>query len=221
MTVSLLTGIAALAALDALNPATIAGVALLLLAPVARPVRTAAGFVAGSYITVMALGVLVYFGADAAADAAGDGLVWVRRIAFTLAAAALAAAGIRRLRPRLRPAITVPGWVNPLTAAALGLLMTGADLPNAFPYFIAIERLVDAAVGTGDALLVIAAYSLVYCLPCLLLLAAGATHGTRVRDRLGKLYQRIGTEKDQPRSVPVALGYLAAATGVLTVAASA
>ncbi|MET7438783.1 GAP family protein [Streptomyces sp. NPDC005496] len=220
MTAALLAGVAGLALLDALNPATIAGVALLLLAPGAHPVRKAAGFTVGAYLTVLGLGALVYVGADAAADAVGDGLVWLRRTAFTVAAVALAVAGLRRLRPRIRPAVTVPSWVNPLTAAVLGLLMTGADLPNAFPYFIAIERIVNADVGTTSALLIIAGYALVYCLPCLLLLIAGATHGDRVRRRLGSLYERLGTEKKQPRNVLVAVAF-AVASSVMAIAVTA
>ncbi|GAA0807403.1 GAP family protein [Spirilliplanes yamanashiensis] len=218
MSAALLATVAGLALLDALNPATIAGVALLLLAPMAHPVRAAAGFVTGAYLTVLALGAVVYAGADTAAEAAGNGLVWVRRIAFTIAAVALAVAGLRRLRDRIRPAVTVPRWVTPLTAGLLGLVMTGADLPNAFPYVIAIERIVGADIGTGRSLAVIAGYALVYCLPCLLLLVAGAARGDRVRRRLGRLYERLGAEKKQPRSVPLAAGYLAAAGAVLTVA---
>jgi hypothetical protein len=218
VTAALLAGVVGLALLDALNPATIAGVALLLLAPIARPVRAAAGFVAGAYLTVLALGALVYVGADVAAGAVGDGLIWLRRIAFSVAAVALAVAGLRRLRARIRPAVTVPGWVNPLTAAVLGLFMTGADLPNAFPYFIAIEQIVDADVGAAHALLILAGYALVYCLPCLLLLVAGAARGERVRRRLGRLYERLGAEKKQPRNVPLAVGYLVVAAGVLTIA---
>jgi cytochrome c biogenesis protein CcdA len=221
MTAALLAGVAGLALLDALNPATIAGVALLLLAPMAHPTRAAAGFVAGAYLTVLGLGTVVYVGADTAADAAGSGLVWVRRTAFSVAAIALAVAGLRRLRPRIRPAVTVPRWVNPLTAAALGVLMTGADLPNAFPYFLAIERIVSADISTVHAVLILSGYALVYCLPCLLLLIAGAAHGDRVRRRLSRLYERLGAEKHQPRRVPVAVGYLAAATGVLAIAVSA
>jgi hypothetical protein len=218
VTAALLAGVAGLALIDALNPATIAGVALLLLAPMAHPVRAAAGFVAGAYLTVLAVGIVVYLGADIAAGAAGNGLIWVRRIAFTIAAVALAVAGLRRLRARIRPAVTVPGWVNPASAAMLGLVMTGADLPNAFPYFIAVERIVAADVGTARSLLIIAGYALVYCLPCLLLLIAGATRGDRVRRRLGGLYERLGAEKKQPRSVPIAAGYLAVAAGVLAIA---
>jgi hypothetical protein len=218
VTAALLAGVAGLALLDALNPATIAGVALLLLAPMRHPVRAAAGFVGGAYVTVLVLGAAVYLGADVAAGAAGDGLVWVRRVAFTVAAVALAVAGLRRLRARIRPAVTVPRWVNPLSAALLGVVMTGADLPNAFPYFIAIERIVDAGVGTARSLAIIAGYALIYCLPCLLLLVAGAARGDGVRRRLGTLYERLGAEKKQPRSVPIAAGYLIAAAGVLVIA---
>ncbi len=50
------------------------------------------------------------------------------------------------------------------------------------PYFIAIERIVSADAGTPQALLVLARYALVYCLPCMLLL--GAANGDRVRRRL-------------------------------------
>jgi hypothetical protein len=208
---ALLAGIAGLALLDALNPATIAGVALLLLAPLAHPNRAAAAFVVGAYLTVLGLGVLIYLGAGAAAEAVTDGLVWVRRTAFTVAAVALAVAGVRRLRPRVRPAVVLPRWVSPLTAAPLAVLMTGADLPNAFPYFIAVERIVDAGSGTTVSLLVIAGYAVVYCLPCLLLLLVGLAHGERVRRRLGSVYERLGAEKKQPRSLAIAGCYLAAA----------
>lgn len=86
--------------------------------------------------------------------------------------------------PHQRKAVTLPTWVNPWTAAPLGILMTGADLPNAVPYFIAIERLVNANVETPQALLVLACYALVYCLPCLILLIVGTIQGARVRKRL-------------------------------------
>ncbi len=134
MTAGLLAGIAGLALLDALNPATVAGVALLLLTPRRHPTRAAAAFVGGAYLTVLGLGMLVYAGADTA-DAVGNGLVRVRRTAFTVAAVALAVAGLRRC--------------------------------------------------------------------------------------LSSLYERLGAEKKQPRNAPIAVGHLAAAAGVLAIAALA
>lgn len=77
---------------------------------------------------------------------------------------------------------------------------------------------IGADVGATTALLIIAGYALVYCLPCLLLLLAGAARGDRVRRRLGSLYECLGAEKNQPRSVFIAAGYLVAAAGLLTIA---
>jgi hypothetical protein len=215
---ALLAGIAGLALLDALNPATIGGVALALLAPLRRPVASAAAFVAGAYATVLALGLAVWSGADAAADAVTDGVAWVRRIALGLAALLLLVSAVRRLRSRHRRAVTLPAWFGPWTAAPLGVLVTGADLPNAFPYVIAIERLVTAGVPDGQAVAVLAGYALVYCAPCLVLLALGATHGDAVRRRLGGVYERIGSARTVPRSVPAALGLAGLAAGVTALA---
>ncbi len=218
MTPALLAGIAGLALLDALNPATIGGVALILLAPLQRPVACAAAFVAGAYLTVLALGVAVYSGAGAAADAVTGGVTWVRRIALGLAAVLLLLAAVRRLRSRHRRAVTLPAWFGPWTAAPLGVLLTGADLPNAFPYLIAIERLVSAGVPTGQGVAVLAGYALVYCAPCLVLLGLGASHGKAVRRRLSGLYERIGTARTVPRSIPAALGLVVLAGGVTALA---
>ncbi len=221
MTVPLLAGIAGLALLDALNPATIAGVALILLAPLRRPVLTGVAFVIGAYGVVVLVGMAVYLGADAAAAVVSAGLAWLRRIAFGLAAVALAAGAVRRLRDRDRGAATLPAWVGPWTAAPLGVLVTGADLPNAFPYLIAIERLVSAEVAHGSAAVVLLAYGVVYCLPCVLLLVLGAVRGHRVRARLRGVYDRIGRARTVPRSIPVAALLFTAAVGVASVAATA
>lgn len=221
MSGALLLAVAGLALLDSLNPATIVGVALILLLPGRRPVPTAVAYVAGAYLTVLALGAALYLAADAAAGAVEGGLVWVRRIAFGLAALMLLHAALRRLRPSRRRAVALPAWLSVPTALPLGALVTAADLPNAFPYAIAIERLVSAGVAPPLGMLVLAGYSLVYCLPCLVLLVAGVASGDRVRRRLDGLYGRFGRAKDLPRSVPAALGLglLAAAVGGVAITA--
>ncbi|NDI49627.1 GAP family protein [Goekera deserti] len=218
MSAGLLLAIAGLAALDSLNPATTGAVVLVLLLPVRRPVASALSFVAGAYLTVLLLGVVVFLAADAAAESVTGGLVWVRRVAFGLAALILLVTAVRRLWPRHRAAVTLPSWFSPLTAVPLGALVTGVDLPNAFPYFIAIERLVSAGVEPLPGLAVLAGYALVYCLPCLVLLAVGRFYGDRVRRRLQPLYDRVGGAKDLPRSIPAALG-LTALAGVLAAVA--
>ena len=220
MTWALLGGIAGLAVLDSFNPATLVAVALILLASRARPVAETAGFVVGAFGSVLVVGAGVYLGADAAAQAASDGLVWVRRGAFGLAAAVVALAAARSLRPRRRRAVALPGWFTPWTAAGLGVVMTAADLPNAFPYFIAIERLVAADLPTGVAVAVLAGYAALYCLPCLVLLAAGL-RGGRTREWLQRLHARFGSEADLAASPLTAGVLLVVAVGLGAVAVTA
>ena len=107
------------------------------------------------------------------------------------------------------------------TGAGLGVVMTGADLPNAFPYVIAVERLLDASVGTGTALLVLALYAVVDCVPCLVLLALGLRHSDRVTGWLRRVHDRFGSEATMPANPwkALVLLVLAVAVGAVTVVA--
>jgi len=221
VTWGLALGIAGLALLDSLNPATLVAVTLILLGSRRRPALEAVAFVAGAYACVFALGLGVYLGAGAAADAVDGGLVWMRRIAFGVAAVLLAVSAVRALRSRQRTELGLPSWFSPGTAGVLGVVMTGADLPNAFPYFIAIERLLDAQVPTVHGVLTLAAYAAVYCLPCLVLLVLGLAHGDRVRRVLRAVHDRFGSEGVVPASRVRAALLLVAALGVATIAATA
>ncbi len=221
MTPALAAGIAGLAVLDSFNPATIAGVALILLSPLRRPVTSALAYVLGAYAVVLTMGAVLLRSAGAATSTVSGGLVWIRRVAFAFAALALLVAAVRRLRDRRRGAVELPTWFSPWAAAPIGVLVTGADLPNAFPYLVAIERLVAAGVATGPGILVLALYAVVYCLPCLVLLLLGTLHGERVRRRLVRVYDRIGRERTVPRSLPVAAGLALLAVGAAAVATTA
>ncbi|WP_432542556.1 GAP family protein [Kineococcus sp. SYSU DK002] len=218
LTAGLLAAIAGLAALDSLNPATLAGVTLILLAPLRRPGSTALAYVAGAYLVVVAAGAGLFLGGAALGDTVAGAAGWVRRGALLLAALVLAVSAVRRLRTRTRAAVVLPPWFGPWTAAPLGVLVTGADLPNAFPYLVAVERLTAADVPAGTGLLVLAGYGLVYCLPCLLLLVAGLTWRHRTTGPLRRAYDRLGGERVQPRSVPAALGLLLLAAAVVALA---
>lgn len=221
MTWSLLAGIAGLAVLDSFNPATLVAVALILLGSRRRPLAETLAFVAGAFSAVLGLGLVVYLGAEAAASAVEDGLTWLRRLAFGFAALVLLVSAVRSLRPRRRSDLTLPGWFNPATAVGLGVVMTAADLPNAFPYVIAIERLVSAQVPATTGILVLAGYALVYCVPCLVLLAAGLSHGDRVQRGLRRLHDRFGSGVEVPASRRRALLLLVAAIAVAAIAAAA
>jgi cytochrome c biogenesis protein CcdA len=183
----LLAGIAGLALLDSLNPATIAAVALVLLLTQRRPVLSAVAVAAGAYLTVLGVGLVLFFSAGAAAEAVNGVVVALRFVAFGLAGFSLIVAGVRRLRDRPRKRVRLPDWFSPATAIGLGAGMTAADLPNAFPYFIAIERLLNANVSGLTGVAVIAGYAAIYCLPCVVLVVIGSVAHDKVRDRLQRL----------------------------------
>lgn len=216
MSPALLLGVAGLAAIDAFNPATIVSVTLILLAAPRGPGLTALATVAGAAVTVFALGSVLYLSAGAAAGAVEGVITVLRFLAFGAAAAGLAIAGLRRLRDRPRRPITLPTWFGPRTAFPFGVVVTAADLPNAFPYFIAIERLVDSGAPVWQGLLVLAGYTVVYCLPCLVLLAVGLLARERTRAWLERIVTRFGSATIR-RSVPVAVLLMVCALAVGTV----
>ena len=220
MTWQLGASIAGLAAVDSLNPATLIAITVLLLGSRRRPLAEALSFVGGAFTSVLLVGLAIYLGAEAAASSITGALDWLRRGALGLAALVLLVSALRSLWARRRSAVGLPGWFTPVTAAGLGVVMTGADLPNAFPYFIAIERLLAAGVGTATAVGVLAAYALVYCLPCLVLLALGLSRGERVTGALRRLHDRFGTDALLPPSPLRAAVLLAAGLTVGWIAAS-
>lgn len=212
----LLAGIAGLALLDSLNPATIAAVALVLLLAQHRPVLSAVAVAAGAYLTVLGVGLVLFFSAGAAAEAVNGVVVALRFVAFGLAGFSLIVAGVRRLHDRPRKRVRLPDWFSPATAIGLGAGMTAADLPNAFPYFIAIERLLHANVSGLTGVAVIAGYAAIYCLPCVVLVVIGSVAHDKVRGRLQRLVARFTTGVVK-RSVPIAAGSMVAGVGVAAV----
>lgn len=72
---------------------------------------------------------------------------------------------------------------------------------------IAIERLIDAQADTGEALLVLAGYTVIYCLPCLMLLVIGLLSRQRTRALLARITNRLGTG-DVPGSPPAAIALM-------------
>lgn len=216
MTAVLVLTIVGLAALDSLNPATMLAVVLILLSAPRRPGLTAAAVVIGAALTVFTVGALLFITAGAAAAAIDGLLVGLRFVAFGAAGLALVVAGIRRCRDRPRRPFELPEWFSPATALPFGVMVTAADLPNAFPYFIAIERLVDAEVSVGLGLLVIAGYAVIYCVPCLVLLAVGLASRERTRAWLQSVTRRF-TEGVVRRSVVAAVLLMLAGVAVASI----
>ena len=213
---ALLLAIAGLALLDSLNPATIVAVTLILLAAPRRAGLIALAAITGAALTVFVVGATLFLSAGAAAGAVDGIIVGLRFAAFGAAGIALIVSGVRRFTQRERKPIALPPWFSPATAVPFGVLLTAADLPNAFPYFIAIERMVSAEVPAATGLLVLGGYALIYCLPCLILLLIGTINRERTRLWLDTIVTRFGSGTIA-RSIPIGLLTIAGGLGVASI----
>lgn len=213
MTAGLVWGLVGLALLDSLNTSTLLVVVVVLLLA-RRPVLSAWLYLAGAVGSFLLLALGLYLGASGAAAAVAGGTLLVRRVALLLVAVLLGVLAVRRLRERPRRALDLPRWFSPATAAVVGVLATLADLPTAFPLFLAVERLTAAGVERGDGVLAVLGYTAVYALPALVALLVVSVLRERLRPGLARVRDLVGAGP-VPRSVPVAvllaLGALAAA----------
>ena len=89
-------------------------------------------------------------------------------------------------------------------------------MPNAFPYFITIERLVSNEVELNTGLLIILGYTLIYCLPCLILLLIGTLSRAATKIWLEQLVQKFGSGTVKP-SAPIAVLTFAAGIAVASI----
>jgi hypothetical protein len=77
-----------------------------------------------------------------------------------------------------------------------------------------------AEITTATAIAVVAAYSLLYCLPCLVLLLLGLRRGDRVITALRRLHDWFDTDATIPPSPLRAAAFLVAGLGVAAIAAT-
>lgn len=218
MDFGLLASLAGLAVLDSLNTSTmLAAVVIVLTAR--RPAATGWAYLAGAVVAFYLVAAALLLGAAAAEGAVAEFSMWARRAIFAALALFLVRLGWRRLRTRpKRSPVRLPAWVNPWSAAGLGVLTTATDLPSAFPLFFAVSRLIDAPIGTGADLALLAGYAVVYALPTLGVLVLALRFKDRMRDRLEEWASGYG-EGEVPASRPLAALYFIAAAASAAVAA--
>ena len=217
MDVDLVVTLVGLALLDAVNTSTLFVVMVILLTA-RTPSRAAAAAAVAATTSFLALAIALYAGATAAAAVVGDLARWMRRITFALLALWLFHLGFKRLRDRPRRGFVLPGWFTPLTAVPIGVVATLADLPNAFPLLLAVERLTSAGLAWTTAVPVLVVYAAVYAAPIAVLVGLGAWRGERVRGTLRRVTDRFLTGTAR-RSVPLAVTFAAGGAAAGTVAA--
>ncbi len=213
MTPGLILALVGLALIDSINVSTIWIVVVILLGA-RRPAATGWAYAAGAFLTFLIFTFLLFFGLTVAEGWLTELTLWMRRILFSVMTIAFIVLGVRKFKSRPRRGYGLPAWVNAWSAFPLGLVATISDIPNAFPMFLAVERLVDANIAPATAAIVLAGYTAIYALPTIVVLVLGLIFKDRLRSRLQSLYDRYATGDTKPSWKLATLFFVGAATSL-------
>jgi cytochrome c biogenesis protein CcdA len=202
------------AAIDSLNPSTIAPAAVLALGE--RPAWRVGLFTAGVFVTSTAGGLLLLFvvGRTFVDRVAHPSAHTEHLLELAIGIALLLAAGLLWVfRDRLRAHLGRDSQVGGGSAFLLGAGIMAIELPTAFPYFAAILATLGAVHGAAGQAIFIVLYNVVFVAPLLALTVLVAMTGSRYRDRIARVSTLIRTHG--PDLLPPAVAIIGAVLVVI------
>jgi cytochrome c biogenesis protein CcdA len=182
------------AAIDSLNPSTIAPAAVLALGE--RPARHLGLFTLGVFLVSTAGGLVLLFavGQSVVARFAHPSKHTQHVLELAIGIALLLVAGLLwLLRDRLRAHLGRAPAAGGRSALWLGAGIMAIELPTAFPYFAAILATLGAVHGAVQQTVFIVLYNLVFVGPLLALTLLVALTGHRYRKRIDRVSTLIRT----------------------------
>lgn len=206
MVVGLTALIVSIAALDSLNPSTLAP-ALVLAAVSPHSVRRVAAFTAGVFAVSTAGGIVLLVGPAhtlltrlAKPSARAEHLAAI--VCGGLLVVVAAVLWSRRDRPRRPRARTVVASVR--SALLLGGAIMAVELPTAIPYFAGLVAIAAARRDVVEGVLLVLLYNVVFVLPLLGVVVLTCLAGPAADVRM--LDVRLRMERRAPTVVPVIVG---------------
>lgn len=199
--------IVSVAALDSLNPSTVAPA--LVLAVGGRPRRNVATFTAGVFGVSTAGGLVLLFGA-------GHGLLaaiskpshHTQHLVEATAGGALllAAVVLWFLRGRIGRRLADPTAHRRARGSAfvLGAGIMAVELPTAFPYFAGLVAVVESRAAVATEIALVLLYNLVFAAPLVAVLALVVVGGESA-ERYARTARRL-LDEHAPTLVPLLLG---------------
>jgi cytochrome c biogenesis protein CcdA len=183
----LVVAITLIALPDSLNPSLI--LTELVLAGGPHPRRGTAVFTLSAMATTFVGGLVVAFGlGELILSVAPRPSPTVKGAVAVGAGAALMVAGIVLwLRRDRAPTQIDSDRALHSVAALLGVGIAGIELATAFPYFAAISLVVGSDVSTGQKVVLLALYNVVYALPLIAIATVCAVRGPDARRVLGPI----------------------------------
>ena len=182
------------AAIDSLNPSTIAPAAVLALGD--RPSRQVGLFTLGVFAASTAGGLVLLFavGRSVIAHFAHPSAHTQHLLELAIGVALLLVAGLLWiLRDRLRAHLGRATAAGGRSAFLLGAGIMAVELPTAFPYFAAILATLGAVHGAAGQTIFIVLYNLVFVTPLVALTMLVTVTGHRYRDRISRISTLIKT----------------------------
>lgn len=151
-----------------------------------RPVANGLSLVAGHTAAYLAGGIVIALGVEKITarlanpeplDFAISGIIGLALIAVAIPT--------KRKGP---PKASEPEWaLTPLKCFGFGAIINFIGLPFALPYFAAVDAILGAGLSVAGSFAAIAAYNLGYALPFLIVPAATALFGDRIKPQLEKV----------------------------------
>jgi cytochrome c biogenesis protein CcdA len=195
VTGGLWASVAAIAALDAVNPSPILACAYLLSTP--KPLRRVSAFLAGAFLTRFTIGavVLLVFG-----DRINDLLRTMRSgtvgtVLQIVIGCGLVGAGVFYWRKPRGPA-AAPRSKQPRAGSAartfiFGITLTAVDSLTAIPYVGGLSSIAGGKVATVAKLALLAMYNLIYIAPQVILVLVWRRSGERSIVAIGRARSRV------------------------------
>jgi cytochrome c biogenesis protein CcdA len=180
------------AALDSLNPSTLAPAAILAIGE--HPARRVGMFTAGVFAVSTAGGLVVLFtvGRSLLARFAHPSAHAQHAIELSVGIALLLAAALLWVfRDRVRERLGREPAHGGRSSLLLGAGIMAVELPTAFPYFAAILATLGAVNGAIRQAVFIVLYNVVFVAPLVVLTMLVAVTGDRFRDRIARISEAV------------------------------
>lgn len=190
--ISLVITLTLLGLLDSLNPATI--IAMVFLLSTTQPLPRTVSFLLGVGVTYFICGLLVHLGFSSVFDYVQNFLAstW-GYVARALLGVVLVITSLWLYYRKSETNTKTPTAIHPVATFIFGVTSTISDMPTAFPYLVALERISAANTDLITTLFLLLYYNILYALPALILLFSyllAKRHAAAIIENIKSFFQR-------------------------------
>lgn len=190
--ISLIITLTLLGLLDSLNPATI--IAMVFLLSTTNPLPRTVSFLLGVGVTYFICGLLIHLGFSSVFDYVQNFLAstW-GYVARALLGVVLVVTSLWLYYKKSETSTKTPAAIHPAATFIFGVTSTISDMPTAFPYLVALERISTVNPDVFTTVLFLMYYNILYALPALILLFSyllAKRHAATIIENIKTFFQR-------------------------------